>query len=91
MLPDVELLGLSKTWLMAGPKAEEAPVMLPVLVPKVHAKLLGAVAAKLMLGLVLLQVLSVVELVTAGVGFTVTVILVAEPVQEPVLEVGVTT
>ena len=37
-----------------------------------------------------LQILLVVALVTAGVGFTVTVMVLDEPIQEPVLEVGVT-
>jgi hypothetical protein len=90
MLPAVELLGLPNTSLMVEPELAVAPVIPPVLVPSVHAKVLGALAARLMLGLVLLQVLALVELVTAGVGLTVTVILVAEPAQEPVIEVGVT-
>jgi hypothetical protein len=64
--------------------------MLPVLVPNVHAKELGALAVRLMLGLVLLQVLAVLAVVTPGVGFTVTVILVDEPIHEPATEVGVT-
>jgi len=61
-----------------------------VLVPSVQAKLEAAEAVRLMLGPVPLQMLVVVDVVTAGVGFTVTVILVADPAQDPTVEVGVT-
>jgi len=90
ILPAVELLGLVNVWLMVEPEPAEAPVIAPVLVPKVHAKFEAALAVRLILGPVPLQVLVVVDVVTAGVGFTVTVILVADPVQEPTVEVGVT-
>jgi len=90
MLPALELLGLVKVWLMVEPELAEAPVIAPVLVPSVQAKLEAAEAVKAMAGLVPLQVLAVVEVVTTGVGFTVTVIFVAEPTQEPTVEVGVT-
>ena len=38
-----------------------------------------------------LQILLVDELVITGIGFTLTVIVVALPAHEPVVEVGVTT
>ena len=58
---------------MVEPEAAEAPVIAPVFVPNVHAKLLAALAVSAILGPVPLQVLAAVEVVTAGVGFTVTV------------------
>jgi hypothetical protein len=60
---------------MLLPEPAVAPVIPPVMVPTVHEKLLGVVADKVMFGLVLLQVDAVAGLVTAGVGFTVTVIV----------------
>jgi hypothetical protein len=41
----------------------------------VHAKLLGALEVNVIFGPVPLQVLAVAELVTAGIGLTVTVIV----------------
>lgn len=67
-----------------------APVILPVIVPIVHAKELGALAVKLIFGPLPLHVIAVDALVTAGVGLTVTVIVYAEPVHPPAVEVGVT-
>jgi len=90
MLPAVELLGLVKVWLIVEPEPAEAPVIAPVLVPSVQAKLEAAEAVRLMLGPVPLHVLAVLGVVTLGAGFTVTVILVAEPTHEPTVEVGVT-
>lgn len=58
--------------------------------PKVQAKLLAALALKLKLGLVPLQVLAVVAVVTLGKGPTVTVIAAGVPAQDPTVEVGVT-
>ena len=72
------------------PDDAEAPPIVPVFVPNVQAKELDALAVRLMPGLVPLQVIAVVAVVTAGVGFTVTVISVADPAQLPVEEVGVT-
>jgi uncharacterized protein Usg len=46
-----------------------------MIVPTVHVKLLGALAVNAMFGLVPLQVLAVLAVVTAGVGLTVTVIV----------------
>jgi len=76
--------------LIVAPDPALAPVMPPVMVPIVHAKLLTVLAVKLIFGLVPLQILAVVALVTAGIGLTVTVIVKAEPAHEPVVEVGVT-
>src|ERR1035437_3160353 len=58
---------------MVAPELALAPVMPPVIVPIVHEKLLGTLAVKLILGPVALHVDAVDELVTTGVGFTVTV------------------
>jgi hypothetical protein len=74
-VPAVALPGLVNTWLIVFPAPAVAPVIPPVMVPIVHAKLLAAVAVSEMLGLVLLQIDTVDGLVTAGVGFTVTVIV----------------
>ena len=52
-----------------------APVMPPVIVPIVHANVLGAVAVNEMFGAVPLQIEAVAAFVTAGVGFTVTVMV----------------
>jgi hypothetical protein len=60
---------------MLLPLPAVAPVIPPVTVPIVHAKLLAAVAVREIFVLVLLQIASVAGLVTAGVGFTVTVIV----------------
>jgi hypothetical protein len=57
------------------PELADAPVILPMIVPTVQVKLLGALAVNAMFGLVPLQVLAVLAVVTAGVGFTVTVIV----------------
>jgi len=45
-----------------------APDMVPVMAPIVHAKLLGTLAVKAIVGLVPLQVLATGELVTIGLG-----------------------
>ena len=76
---------------MAAPEPATAPVILPVMVPKVQLKLLAALEVNAILVEAPLQILLVAALVTAGVGLTVTVMVVEEPTQEPVLEVGVTT
>ena len=72
------------------PLVAVAPVMVTVLVPNVQAKLLAAEAARVILGPVPLQVAAVVELLTAGFGFTVIVISVAALAQLPVVVVAVT-
>jgi hypothetical protein len=65
--------------------------MPPVIVPIVHVNVLGALAVKLILGPVPLQVVAVLGVVTTGFGFTVTVMVKGVPAQEPDVEVGVTT
>jgi hypothetical protein len=87
--PAVALLGLVSVWLMVEPEPALAPVMLPLMVPMVHEKLLGAVAAREMFGLDPLQIAVVAALVTAGLGFTVNVIVNGVPGQLPVVDVGV--
>jgi hypothetical protein len=72
-VPEIELLGSVSVWLMVEPLPDEAPVIPWVIVPIVHVNELGVLAVRLMLGPVPLQVLAVVAVVTAGVGFTVTV------------------
>jgi hypothetical protein len=76
---------------MVPPFPAEAPVMFPVIVPIVHANVLGALAVKMIFGPVALQIDAVDAVVTAGVGLTVTVamMLKAEPTH-PIDEVGVT-
>jgi hypothetical protein len=84
------LLGLFKTSLMVEPLPAVAPVMLPVIVPTVHANVAGVLEVRAIFGLVALQIVSVPALVTTGLGFTVTVMVNGEPPQDPVPEVGVT-
>jgi hypothetical protein len=63
--------------------------MLPVIAPIVQEKLLGIEAVKLILVLAPLQMVAVLAVITTGAGLTVTVIVYAAPVHEPVVEVGV--
>jgi hypothetical protein len=84
------LLGFARTWLMVPPLPLLAPVMPPVSVPIVHAKVLGTLDVSEIFGLVLLQIATVGGLVTAGLGFTVTVIVYGAPGHTPVEELGVT-
>ena len=88
-LPEAELLGLVNVWLITEPEEALAPVIPPVMVPIVQAKLPGAEAFRFIFGLVPLQVLLVVELVTIGFGLTVTVIVYGIP-EQPFVETGVT-
>ena len=74
---------------MEVPEPAAAPVMPPVLVPSVQAKVLGAVDVRLILGLVPLQIAAVVAVVLTGAGFTVTVMFTGAPIQDPPVEVGV--
>jgi len=74
-VPAVASLGFVSTWLIVLPELALDPVMPPVIVPIVHAKLLGALAVNVIFGLVPLHVAAVLAVVTAGVGLTVTVIL----------------
>jgi hypothetical protein len=90
ILPAVELLGFVRSWVIAGPAAAEAPLIVPVFVPRDHAKVLATLDVRVIPGLVPLQVLAVLELVTAGAGFTVTVIFKGAPTHELAVDVGVT-
>jgi hypothetical protein len=77
MEPAVASLGLVKVWLMALPLEALAPVMLPVLVPKVHVYVLATSVAPFLpcneiLGLVPLHVLAEVGVTLVGVRLTVT-------------------
>ncbi len=90
MLPTFALLGLVNVWFIELPLLALAPLIEPVLVPNVHANVLAALAANVIFGLVKLQIVVVFELVTAGLGFTVTVIAVTLPTQLPFVDVGVT-
>ena len=56
------------TWLIVFPDPALAPVIPPVIVPIVHAKVLGVLAARVIFGLVLLHTIAVAGLVTTGVG-----------------------
>jgi hypothetical protein len=69
------VLGFVRTWLIVLPDPALAPVMPPVIVPIVQVKVLGALAVSEIFGPVALHVEAVAAVVTAGVGFTVTVIV----------------
>jgi hypothetical protein len=73
--PAVELLGFVSVWLIVPPELAVAPVMPPLMVPIVHANVLGAVAASVIFGPVPLQIETAAGLVTAGVGLTDTVMV----------------
>jgi hypothetical protein len=88
--PAAVLLGLFNTWLIVDPEPGVAPVIPPVTFPIVHAKLLGAVAVRLMFVFPPLHMVTAAGVVTTGVGLTVTVIVYGEPGQFPVDDVGVT-
>ena len=59
--------------------------------PMVQAKLLGVLDVKDIAVEPPLQMLLEIELVTTGIGFTVTVIVYGLPIQVPPVDVGVTT
>ncbi len=84
------LLGLVNVWFIELPLPALAPVIEPVLVPNVHAKVLAALAVNVIFGLVPLQNAALFEFVIVGFGLTVTVIAVGLPTQDPTVEVGVT-
>lgn len=68
-----------------------APVMLPVIVPIVQLNVLVAVAASAIFVAVPLQMVAVFAVVTAGLGFTVTVIVYGAPGHAgDAVDVGVT-
>jgi hypothetical protein len=74
-VPAVLLLGLVSAWLMVPPDPADAPVMPPVIVPMVHANVLGALEVRVIFGPAPLQVEAVAPFVTVGLGLTVTVIV----------------
>jgi hypothetical protein len=74
-LPAVAVLGFVNTWLMVLPDPALAPVMPPFTAPIVHVNELAVLEVSAMFGLVALQIATAEGLVTAGVGFTVTVIV----------------
>ena len=74
---------------MILPELALAPVILPVIVPSVHAKLLAALDVKDIFDPVPLQMLAALVFVTDGIGFTVTIIVEDEPTHDPVVDVGV--
>jgi hypothetical protein len=74
-VPVALLLGLFKVWAIDAPDPALAPVMLPVIVPTVQVKVLGAEAVNAIFVAVALQITAVFAVVTTGVGFTVTVIV----------------
>lgn len=57
---------------MVEPELALAPVIPPVTDAIVHAKVLGVKAAKTMFGLVKLQIVETGDVVTIGIGLTVT-------------------
>jgi hypothetical protein len=73
--PAVELLGFVKVWLMVLPVPALAPVIPPLIVPIVHANVLGALEVSAIFGLVALHIDNTDPFVTAGVGLTVIVIV----------------
>lgn len=77
------------TWLIAVPEPALAPVIPPVIAPKDHAKVLFALADRLMSVPLPLQIVFVERFVTMGNGLTVTVIVNAFPLQDPEEEMGV--
>jgi hypothetical protein len=74
-VPAAELLGLVSVWLIVEPLPAVAPVIPPVIVPIVQLKLLGTLEVKAILGDEPLHTLPVDAFVTAGFGFTVTVMV----------------
>ncbi len=77
--------------MIVPPEPAEEPVIPLVIVPVVQVKLLATLDVKAILVETPLQILLVEALVTAGEGFTVTVIVEEPPAQEPPVDVGVTT
>ena len=76
---------------MVAPLPALAPVIPPVLVPRVHANVLAALEVKPILLAVALQILDAfTALVTAGVGLIVTVILVDAPGHPVAFDLGIT-
>ena len=74
-VPAALLPGLVSVCAMVAPDPADAPVIPPVMAPIVQVNVLGAVAVRAMLVAVPLQIDAVLAVVTAGLGFTVTVIV----------------
>jgi hypothetical protein len=83
---------LTSVCAIVDPLPALAPVIPPVIVPIVHANVLGAVAVNGIFVAVLLQIDAVAGTpVITGLGFTVTVMVYAELAgHKPPVEVGVT-
>jgi len=75
---------------MFGPEPKLAPVIPPVVAPIVQEKLHGVLDVSAILVPEPLHILTAGELVTMGVGLTVTVIVKGVPTHEPTVAVGVT-
>jgi len=88
--PVTVLLGFVRIWLIVEPDPGFAPVIAPVIAPTVQEKLLGVEAIRAKFGPVPLHMVVTFKVVTAGEGFTVTVMVKGVPAHEPVAEVGVT-
>jgi hypothetical protein len=73
--PAVALPGLVSVWLMIFPEPAVAPVIPPLIAPIVHVNVLEEVDDNAMFGDVPLQMVALLAVVTAGVGFTVTVMV----------------
>ena len=67
-VPAVALLGLINAWLIEFPEPPDAPVIPPVMVPTVQAKLDGVVAVRGMLVVCPLQILAAGFEVICGMG-----------------------
>ena len=89
-VPADELLGLFSVWTIVFPEPRIGVVILPVIFPIVHAKLLRTLPVKLIAVGTPLHTFTVREFVTTGEGFTVTVIVKDVPAHAPVEAVGVT-
>jgi hypothetical protein len=74
-VPEVALLGLVSACAMVLPDPAVAPAILPVIVPTVQVNVLDADDVSAIAVDVPLQMAAVLAVVTAGVGFTVTVIV----------------
>ena len=74
-VPAVLLLGLVSVCAIVAPVPAAAPVIPPVMVPMVQLNVLAVVAVNTMFVAVALQITAVAGFVTAGLGFTVTVIV----------------
>ena len=79
------MLGFVRVWLIGVPEPALVPVIPPVMVPIFQEKELAAEAVKAKDWATPLQTLEVTALVTAGLGFTVTVTVKELPKQPAAL------